>query len=112
MPQAENTSIPREKDRDPNGSEVQVNVYIDGNGNSKILEKSKAEGEEIEMLKREIGELKDVIGGKEFLLQSYRQQKSELSIQQRLDLQKPQLARKHEIIIVTKNRDFMFQVSK
>ncbi|XP_009396210.2 uncharacterized protein LOC103981270 isoform X3 [Musa acuminata AAA Group] len=41
-------------------------------------EKAKAERERIEMLKREVQELKEVIDGKDFLLQSYKEQKTEL----------------------------------
>uniref|UniRef100_A0A1D1ZC96 C-type lectin domain family 4 member F n=1 Tax=Anthurium amnicola TaxID=1678845 RepID=A0A1D1ZC96_9ARAE len=36
------------------------------------------DSERVEMLKREVGELKEVIEGKEFLLQSYKEQKAEL----------------------------------
>ncbi|KAL6998877.1 hypothetical protein U1Q18_000043 [Sarracenia purpurea var. burkii] len=50
--------------------------------------------EKIEMLKREVAELKEVIDGKEYLLQSYKEQKAELSmkvkeLQQRLETQLP-----------------------
>lgn len=53
-------------------------------------------GERIEMLKREVVELKEVIEGKEYLLQSYKEQKAELSgkvkeLQQRLDSQLPNI---------------------
>ncbi|CAL9084774.1 unnamed protein product [Musa textilis] len=41
-------------------------------------EKAKAERERIEMLKREVQELKEVIDGKDFLLLSYKEQKTEL----------------------------------
>ena len=44
-------------------------------------EKKKGELERVEMLKREVGELKEVIGGKDFLLHSYKEQKVELSSQ-------------------------------
>uniref|UniRef100_A0A0E0K1M0 Uncharacterized protein n=1 Tax=Oryza punctata TaxID=4537 RepID=A0A0E0K1M0_ORYPU len=43
------------------------------------LDKRKGEVERVEMLKREVGELKEVIEGKDFLLQSYKEQKVELS---------------------------------
>jgi len=43
------------------------------------VEKRKGEGERVELLKREVGELKEVIEGKDFLLQSYKEQKVELS---------------------------------
>lgn len=50
------------------------------------------DGERIEMLRREVGELKEVIEGKEYLVQSYKEQKTELAmkvkeLQQRLDSQ-------------------------
>lgn len=53
-------------------------------------------GERIEMLKREVVELKEVIEGKEYLLKSYKEQKAELSgkvkeLQQRLDSQLPNI---------------------
>ncbi|KAL8143668.1 hypothetical protein V2J09_016700 [Rumex salicifolius] len=71
-----------------------ANGYPDGS--CKFPDKSSADGEKIEMLKREIGELKDVIKGKEFLMQSYKEQKSELSfkikeLQLRLDSQLPNI---------------------
>lgn len=40
--------------------------------------KSRGDSERVEMLKREVGELKEVIEGKEFLLQSYKEEKVEL----------------------------------
>lgn len=43
------------------------------------VEKEIGEAGRLEMLKREVGELKEVIEGKEFLLQSYKEQKVELS---------------------------------
>lgn len=54
------------------------------------------EGEKIEMLKQEVIELKEIIQGKEFLMQSYKEQKTELSakikeLQQRLDSQLPNI---------------------
>ncbi|XP_043699663.1 uncharacterized protein LOC122650332 [Telopea speciosissima] len=55
-----------------------------------------ADGERIEMLKREVGELKEVIEGKEYLLQSYKEHKAELSakvkeLQERLASQVPSI---------------------
>lgn len=52
--------------------------------------------EKIEMLKREIGELKELIETKDYLLQRYKEEKSELSmkvseLQQRLDSQPPNI---------------------
>lgn len=62
----------------------------------KSSDKTRFDGERIDMLKREVGELKEVIEGKEFLLQSYKEQKTELSLkiqelQQRLDSQLPHI---------------------
>ncbi|KAH7521307.1 hypothetical protein FEM48_Zijuj07G0019100 [Ziziphus jujuba var. spinosa] len=72
-----------------------ANGYLNGESN---LEPDKGRGEEerIEMLRREVGELKEVIDGKDYLLQSYKEQKAELSVkikelQQRLDLQLPNI---------------------
>ncbi|KAL6848858.1 hypothetical protein ACP4OV_021441 [Aristida adscensionis] len=42
------------------------------------IDKRKGEVERLEMLKREVGDLKEVIDGKDFLLQSYKEQKVEL----------------------------------
>ncbi|KAE8721420.1 putative tocopherol O-methyltransferase [Hibiscus syriacus] len=72
-----------------------TNGYIDGD-NSGSPEKGREDGERIEMLKREVGELKEVIQGKEYLLQSYKEQKMELSmkikeLQERLDSQLPNI---------------------
>ncbi|KAK1548753.1 hypothetical protein Q3G72_007233 [Acer saccharum] len=73
-----------------------TNGCIDGESNFEFLEKGKGDGERIEMLRREVGELKEVIEGKEYLLQSYKEQKTELSmkikeLQQRLDSQLPNI---------------------
>lgn len=72
------------------------NGHLDGDSNLDIPEKTKDEEERIEMLKRQVGELKEAIEGKEYLLQSYKEQKSELSLkvkelQQRLDSQLPNI---------------------
>ncbi|KAI9084341.1 hypothetical protein K1719_033683 [Acacia pycnantha] len=79
-------------------------IYLNGNGNTK--EHSNGESPEkvrdvddegrIEMLKRQLEELKEVIQGKEYLIQSYKEQKKELSLkirelQQRLDFQLPNI---------------------
>ncbi|KAK8690098.1 hypothetical protein V6N13_088800 [Hibiscus sabdariffa] len=74
----------------------QANGYIDGEGNLGSPEKGREDGERIEMLKREVGELKEVIEGKEYLLKSYKEQKMELSmkikeLQERLDSQLPNI---------------------
>ncbi|KAJ4720951.1 Intracellular protein transport protein USO1 isoform 3 [Melia azedarach] len=72
------------------------NGYIDGESNFAFLEKGRAEVDKIEMLRKEVGELKEVIEGKDYLLQSYKEQKTELSmkikeLQQRLDSQLPNI---------------------
>ncbi|KAE9620211.1 hypothetical protein Lal_00019710 [Lupinus albus] len=59
-------------------------------------EKIRDDDERIEMLRKQVGELKEVIEGKEYLLQSYKEQKAELSLkiremQQRLDSQLPNI---------------------
>lgn len=69
--------------------------YPEVDSNFESLEKGR-EGEKIEMLKREVSELKELIEGKDYLLQSYKEQKSELSVkikelQQRLDSQVPNI---------------------
>jgi predicted nucleic acid-binding Zn-ribbon protein len=60
------------------------------------IEKRNGEVERVEMLKREVGELKEVIEGKDFLLQSYKEQKVELclkmrELQERLSAQVPNI---------------------
>ncbi|XP_073294080.1 uncharacterized protein [Primulina huaijiensis] len=64
--------------------------------NSEWSEKTRGDGERIELLKREVSELKELIEGKDYLLKSYKEQKSELSVkikelQQRLDSQLPNI---------------------
>lgn len=71
-----------------------TNGYIDGESKFELPEKGKGDWERIELLKREIGELKEVIEGKEYLLRSYKEQKTELSmkvkeLQERLDSHVP-----------------------
>lgn len=73
-----------------------ANGCLDGESNFELPEKGRGDGERIEMLRREVGELKEVIEGKEYLLQSYKEQKAELSVkikdlQQRLDSQLPNI---------------------
>ncbi|KAJ6854977.1 hypothetical protein NC651_039829 [Populus alba x Populus x berolinensis] len=73
-----------------------ANGYLDGDSNFELLENGRGDVERIEKLKREVGELKEVIEGKEYLLQSYKEQKSELSmkimeLQHRLDSQLPHI---------------------
>uniref|UniRef100_A0A251K7L2 Uncharacterized protein n=1 Tax=Manihot esculenta TaxID=3983 RepID=A0A251K7L2_MANES len=67
-----------------------ANGYLGGDGGFELSEKGRGDGDRVEMLKREVGDLKEVIEGKEYLLQSYKEQKAELSmkikeLQQRLD---------------------------
>ncbi|KAK4757563.1 hypothetical protein SAY87_018864 [Trapa incisa] len=66
------------------------NGYVNGNQNG--LDSS----EMIKILKKEVGDLKEVIEGKDYLLQSYKEQKAELSLtinelQNRLDSQLPNI---------------------
>lgn len=73
-----------------------VNGYLDREYHLDSPKKGRGDGERIEMLRREVGELKEVIEGKEYLLQSYKEQKTELSVkikelQQRLDSQLPNI---------------------
>ncbi|CAA6669520.1 unnamed protein product [Spirodela intermedia] len=70
-----------------NAANGRANGYANGytEGGAHGLETSCAgtekgrDSQRIEMLKMEVGELKEVIEGKEFLLQSYKEQKAELS---------------------------------
>ncbi|ONI26007.1 hypothetical protein PRUPE_2G329400 [Prunus persica] len=80
----------------PEATNGHANGYLDGESNFDATEKGRGDGERVEMLKREVGELKEVIEGKEYLLQSYKVQKSELALkinelQQRLDSQLPNI---------------------
>ncbi|KAL6536248.1 hypothetical protein OROGR_012820 [Orobanche gracilis] len=70
------------------------NVYA--NGGYPEVESNLGSSEKIEMLKREVGELKELIEGKDYLLQSYKEHKGELSmkikeLQMRLDSQLPNI---------------------
>lgn len=74
------------------------NGYVDIESSFDSLDKGRAgsETDKIEMLKREVGELKELIDGKDYLLQNYKEQKSELSLkikelQNRLDSQLPNI---------------------
>lgn len=72
-----------------------ANGHVDVEDNFASIEKAR-DMDKIEMLKTEVGELKEVIDGKEYLLQSYKEQKAELSLkirelQQRLDSQLPSI---------------------
>lgn len=74
-----------------------ANSHFEAERHLKSSEKGRGgDGERIEMLKREVAELKEVIDGKEYLLHSYKEQKAELStqvkeLQQRLDSQLPNI---------------------
>ncbi|XP_062219466.1 uncharacterized protein LOC133919177 isoform X2 [Phragmites australis] len=77
------------------------NGYADGSVDDPELhclgiEKRKGEIERVEMLKKEVGELKEVIEGKDFVLQSYKEQKVELclkirELQEKLSAQVPNI---------------------
>ncbi|TVU29512.1 hypothetical protein EJB05_21082 [Eragrostis curvula] len=77
------------------------NGYADGSVDdpelhSVSIEKRKGEVERVEMLKKEVVELKEVIEGKDFVLQSYKEQKVELcskirELQERLSAQVPNI---------------------
>ncbi|XP_008802963.1 uncharacterized protein LOC103716651 isoform X4 [Phoenix dactylifera] len=78
----------------------QVNGYIDSMDDVELHciggEKVRDDSERVEMLKRKVGELKEVIEGKDFLLQSYKEQKVELCskikvLQLRLESQVPNI---------------------
>ncbi|XP_062119674.1 uncharacterized protein LOC133834177 isoform X1 [Humulus lupulus] len=78
------------------GMNGHANGYHEGESNLELPEKGRGAAEKIEMLKREVGELKEVIEGKDYLLQSYKEQKAELTLkikelQQRLDSQLPNI---------------------
>ncbi|CAH8318222.1 unnamed protein product [Eruca vesicaria subsp. sativa] len=79
-----------------NGWNGEANGFMDSESNYESPEKGSKDGERIEMLRKEVGELKEVIDGKEYLLRSYKEQKIELSekvreLQQRLDSQVPNI---------------------
>ena len=84
-----------------NGTNGHVNGYSDSSvddpeSHCNGTEKRKGEAERLEMLKRDVGELKEVIEGKDFLLQSYKEQKVELcskigELQERLSAQVPNI---------------------
>ncbi|CAH8355111.1 unnamed protein product [Eruca vesicaria subsp. sativa] len=72
------------------------NGFMDSENNYESMEKGSKDGERIEMLRKEVEELKEVIDGKEYLLRNYKEQKIELSqkvkeLQQRLDSQFPNI---------------------
>ncbi|XP_057496412.1 uncharacterized protein LOC130781283 isoform X1 [Actinidia eriantha] len=78
------------------GRNGHANGYLYGENGLDCSEKGRGDGERIEMLKREVVELKEVIEGKEYLLQNYKGQKAELSVkvkelQLRLDNQLPNI---------------------
>ncbi|KAL8482776.1 hypothetical protein ACS0TY_025715 [Phlomoides rotata] len=79
----------------PEGRKGHLNGYPEVERSLESSEKER-DGEKIEMLRREVSELKELIERKDYLLQSYKEQKSELSmkikeLQQRLDSQLPNI---------------------
>ncbi|MBA0647039.1 hypothetical protein Goklo_014951, partial [Gossypium klotzschianum] len=73
-----------------------ANGYLGIETNLDSPEKRRGDEERIGMLRNEVEELKEVIEGKQYLLQSYKDQKMELSmkikeLQQRLDFQLPSI---------------------
>ncbi|XP_076897402.1 uncharacterized protein LOC143550676 [Bidens hawaiensis] len=72
----------------PGPTYVNSNGYVDIDGGNEV--------DKMEILKKEVGELKELIEGKDYLLQNYKEQKSELSLkvkelQHRLDSQVPNI---------------------
>ncbi|XP_066363074.1 uncharacterized protein [Miscanthus floridulus] len=84
-----------------NGTNGHANGYSDSSVDDHEVhcngvEKRKGEVKRMEMLRREVGELKEVIEGKDFLLQSYKEQKVELcskirELQEKLSAQVPNI---------------------
>ncbi|CAL0334273.1 unnamed protein product [Lupinus luteus] len=73
-----------------------ANGHIDVEINVEPPEKIRDSDERVEILRKQVGELKEVIEGKEYLVQNYKEQKAELSLkiremQQRLDSQLPNI---------------------
>ncbi|KAF1885306.1 hypothetical protein Lal_00029195 [Lupinus albus] len=73
-----------------------ANGHIDVDINMEPPEKIRDSDERVEILRKQVGELKEVIEGKEYLVQNYKEQKAELSLkiremQQRLDSQLPNI---------------------
>ncbi|XP_074270741.1 uncharacterized protein LOC141594633 [Silene latifolia] len=71
-----------------------ANGFSNGDSKFEFHKENKGGEDRIESLRKEIGELKEVLEGKEFLLQSYKEEKFELStklkeLQLRLDSQLP-----------------------
>lgn len=78
------------------GRNGHANGYPEVDSNNTESPEKGRDGEKIEMLRKEVSELKELNEGKDYLLQSYKEQKSELSIkikelQQRLDSQLPNI---------------------
>ncbi|KAL3512601.1 hypothetical protein ACH5RR_025318 [Cinchona calisaya] len=72
-----------------------LNEYPEAEGHLESSEKDR-KGDRLEMLRREVNELREVIDGKDYLLQNYKEQRAELSmkikeLQQRLDSQLPNI---------------------
>ncbi|PKA61133.1 hypothetical protein AXF42_Ash006029 [Apostasia shenzhenica] len=82
------------KPSSPDWGVNKVNEYVNGIGDLGLhcveMEKGMGNGERLELLKKELGELREVIEGKDFVIQSYREQKLELcstvkELEQRLE---------------------------
>ncbi|KAK4436997.1 hypothetical protein Salat_0033600 [Sesamum alatum] len=78
------------------GMNGHTNGYPKVESDLESSEKGRGDSEKIEMLKSEVNELRELIEGKDYLLQSYKEQKWELSVkikelQQRLDSQFPNI---------------------
>ncbi|RWW12940.1 hypothetical protein BHE74_00030144 [Ensete ventricosum] len=65
----------------PESANVLANGYAESHNDLELhhvgVAKGEVDGEKVDMLKREVSELKEVIEGKDFLLQSYKDQKVE-----------------------------------
>ncbi|RZC73942.1 hypothetical protein C5167_049423 [Papaver somniferum] len=73
-----------------------VNGFRDGENDLEFVARGRGDIERCGLLKREVGDLKEVIEGKDYLLQNYKEQKVELSLkvrelQQRLASQVPNI---------------------
>ncbi|XP_077244734.1 uncharacterized protein LOC143884814 isoform X2 [Tasmannia lanceolata] len=70
------------RNRQVEGRNGRINGFFEVGSDSELqflsAGKGRGDSERIELLKREVGELKEVIEGKEFLLQSYKEQQIEL----------------------------------
>ncbi|CAM8968454.1 unnamed protein product [Rhodiola kirilowii] len=91
-----NETVPPLPIRPSVGMNGHSNAYNNPKTDSDPLEKERCTSDWIEMLRSEVGELKEVIEAKNYLLQSYKEQKTEMStkmkdLQLRLDSQLPSI---------------------